>query len=81
MLNISEDYAKDYNILFNIFKVKLIFFLMLLIVTTFYVSSDIYYVQQCVHLGTTIVSDISIKCIDNVVKYMHGMVPGVDTRK
>ena len=55
MLNISEDYAKDYNILFNASKSKLCILKKndvncydLLFMSN---GSKINYVQQCVHLG------------------------------
>ena len=58
MLNICEDYAKDYNILFNASKSKLMYFGKndvnchdVLFMSN---GSKIDYVQQCVHLGTTI---------------------------
>ena len=71
MLNICEDYAKDYNILFNASKSKLMYFGKndvnfhdLLFMSN---GSKIDYVKQCVTLGTTIFSDISIKNIDSAV--------------
>ena len=71
MLNICKDYAKDYNKLFNASKSKLMYFGKndvncheLLFTSN---DSKIDYVQQCVHLGTTIFPDISIKNIDSAV--------------
>ena len=51
MLNVCEDYAKEYNILFNASKSEL----------------QIDYVEQCVHIGTVPYSDISIRNINNAV--------------
>ena len=65
MLNVCEDFAKDYNILFNASKSKLMYFGKdnlncenLLCMSN---SSSIEFVEQCVHLGTKIYSDISKK--------------------
>ena len=70
----SEDYAKEYNILFNASKSKLMHFgknyydgQNVLHVSN---CSKIDYVEQCVlcvHLGTTLYSDISIRNINNAV--------------
>ena len=75
MLNICEDYAKDYNILFNDSKSKLMYFGKndvnchdFLFMSN---GSKIDYVKQCVHLGTTIFSDIYIKNIDNAVNDLY----------
>ena len=75
MLNICEDYAKNYNILFNASKSKLMYFGKndvnchdLLFMSN---GSKIDYVKQCVHLGATIFSDISIKNIDNAVNDLY----------
>ena len=69
MLNVCEDFSKDYNILFNASKSKLMYFGKdnlhcenLLCMSN---SSSIEFVEQCVHLGTKIYSDISKKNIDN----------------
>ena len=65
MLNVCEDnYVKKYNILFNAFKSKLMHFGKNYFggqhVLHMSNSSKIDYVEQCVHLGTTLYSDISI---------------------
>ena len=60
MLNVCEDFAKDYNILFNASKSKLMYFGKnnlncenLLCMSN---GSSIEFVEQCVHLGTKIYS-------------------------
>ena len=65
MLDVCEDYAKEYNILFNASKSKLMHFgnnyfdaQHVLHVSN---GSKIDYVEQCVHLGTTLYSGISIR--------------------
>ena len=73
LLNVCEDYAKEYNILFNASKSKLMHFgWIILMHSMFYIiitsnGSKIDYVEQCVHLGTTLYSDISIRNINNAV--------------
>ena len=63
------DFAKDYNISFNASKSKLMYFGKdnvncenLLCMSN---GSSIKFVEQCVHLGTKIYSDISMKNIDS----------------
>ena len=68
-LNVCEDFAKEYIILFDASKSKLMYF------GENYLDgqhalhmsngSKIDYVEQCVHLGTTLYSDISIRNINN----------------
>ena len=71
MLKICEDYASDYNIIFNAKKSKLMHFGRNKInsKTTIYMANGctIDYVEQCVHLGTIIHSDITRKNIDSAV--------------
>ena len=71
MLNVFEDYAKEYNILFNASKSKLMHFGKKYFdaqhVLHMSNGSKIDYVEQCVHLGTTLYSDISIRNINNAV--------------
>ena len=71
MLNVCEDYAKEYNILFNAPKSKLMHFGKRYFGEqhVLYMSngSKIDFVEQCVHLGTTLYSDISIRNINNAV--------------
>ena len=71
MLNVCEDYAKEYNILFNAPKNKLMHFGKNYFGEqhVLYMSncSNIDFVEQCVHLGTTLYSDISIRNINNAV--------------
>ena len=73
MLNVCEDYAKEYNILFNASKSRLIHFgnnyfdAQHVLHTCMSNGSNIDYVDQCVHLGTTLYSDISIRNINNAV--------------
>ena len=71
MLNVCEDYAKEYNILFNASKSKLMHFRKNYCdaqhVLHMSNGSKIDYVEQCVHLGTTLYSDISIRNINNAV--------------
>ena len=71
MLNVCEDYAKEYNILFNVSKSKLVHFgktcfdgQLVLHMTN---GRKIDYVKQCVHLETTLYSDISIRNSNNAV--------------
>ena len=56
MLNVCEDYAKEYNILFNASKSKLMHFGKNYFdaqhVLHMSNGSKIDYVEQCVHLGT-----------------------------
>ena len=75
MLNVCEDFAKDYNILFNPSKSKLMYFGKnnlncenLLCMSN---GSSIEFVEQCVHLGTKIYSDISKKNIDNATNDLY----------
>ena len=75
MLNVCEDFAKDYNILFNASKSKLMYFGKnnlncenLLCMSN---GSSIEFVEQCVHLGTKIYSDISNKNIDNATNDLY----------
>ena len=75
MLNVCEDFAKDYNILFNASKSKLMYFGKnnlncenLLCMSN---GSSIEFVEQCVHLGTKIYSDISKKNIDNATNDLY----------
>ena len=68
MLNVCEDYAKEYNILFN--ASKLHFgknYLDAQHVLHMSNGSKIDYVKQCVHLGTIVYSDISIRNDNNAV--------------
>ena len=71
MLKICEDYASDYNIIFNAKKRKLMHFgrNKMNIKTTISMANGytIDYVEQCVHLGTFIHSDITRKNIDSAV--------------
>ena len=71
MLNVCEDYAKEYNILYNASKSKLMHFGKNYFdaqhVLHMSNGSKIDYVEQCVHLGTTLYSDISIRNINNAV--------------
>ena len=71
MLNVCEDYAKEYNILFYASKSKLMHFGKNYFdaqhVLHMSNGSKIDYVEQCVHLGTTLYSDISIRNINNAV--------------
>ena len=67
--------TKDYNILFNASKSKLMYFGKdnlncenLLCMSN---CSSIEFVEQCVHLGTKIYSDISKKNIDNATKDLY----------
>ena len=75
MLNVCEDFAKDYNILLNASKSKLMYFGKnnlncenLLFMSN---GSSIEFVEQCVHLGTKIYSDISKKYIDNATNDLY----------
>ena len=75
MLNVGENFAKDYNILFNASKSKLMYFGKnnlncenLLCMSN---GSSIEFVEQCVHLGTKIYSDISKKNIDNATNDLY----------
>ena len=71
MLKISGDYASDYNIIFNTKKIKLMHFgrNKMNIKNTISRANGcpIDYVEQCVHLGTIIHSDITRKNIDSAV--------------
>ena len=71
MLNVCEDYAKECNILFNASKSKLMHFgnnyFGVQHVFQMFNGSKIDYIEQCVHLGTTLYSDISIRNINNAV--------------
>ena len=71
MLNTSEVYAKDYNILFNAKKCKLMYFGRNNINTNNMMSMSngtrIDFVEQCTHLGTIIYSDITRKNVDFAV--------------
>ena len=71
MLKICEDYASDYNIIFNAKKSKLMHFGRdkMNIKTTISMANGciIDYGEQCVHLGTIIHSDITRKNIDSAV--------------
>ena len=71
MLKICEDYASDYNIIFNAKKSKLMHFGSNKMNTKTTISMangcTIDYVEQCVHLGTIIHSDITRKNIDSAV--------------
>ena len=71
MLNIYEDYAKERNILFNVTKSKLMYFVKNYFggqhALHMHTCSKIDYVEQCGHLGTTLYSDISIRNINNTV--------------
>ena len=75
MLNFCEDFAKDYNILFNASKSKLMYFgednLNCENVLCMSNGSSIECVEQCVHLGTKIYSDISQKNIDNATNDLY----------
>ena len=71
MLNVWEDYAKEYDILFNASKSKLMHF-----GKNYYDGQNVLhvsncikidYVEQCVHLGTILYTDISIRNINNAV--------------
>ena len=75
MLNVCEDFAKDYNILFNASKNKLICFGKdnincenLLCMSN---GSSIAFVEQCLHLGTKFYSDISKKNIKNATNDLY----------
>ena len=69
MLKICEDYASDYNIIFNAKKSKLMDFGRNKMNTKTTISMangcTIDYVEQCAHLGTIIHSDITRKNIDS----------------
>ena len=72
MLNTCEAYAKDYNILFNAKKRKLMYFGRNNINTNNMMSMSnvrtrIDFVEQCTHLGTIIYSDITRKNVDFAV--------------
>ena len=71
MLKICEDYASDPNIIFNAKKSKLMYFgrNKMNIKNTISMANGctIDYVEQCVHLGTIIHSDITRKNIDSAV--------------
>ena len=71
MLNVCEDYAKEYNILFNTSKSKLIQFGKNYFdaqhVLHMSNGSEFDYVEQCLQLGTTLYSDISVRNINNAV--------------
>ena len=75
MLNVCEDFAKDYNILFNASKSKLMYFgknnLNCENQLCMSNGSSIAFVEQCVHLGTKIYSDISKKNIDNATNDLY----------
>ena len=75
MLNVCEDFAKDYNILFNASKSKLMYFgknnLNCENLLYMFNGSSIEFVEQCVHLGTKIYSDISKKNIDNATNDLY----------
>ena len=66
-LNVCDDYVKEYNILSNASKSKLMYFGKNYIggqhVLHMSNRSKIDYVEQCVHLGATLYSHISIKNI------------------
>ena len=71
MLNVCEDYAKEYTILFNASKSKLMHFeknyfggQQVLHMSN---GSKIDYVEQWVHLETTLYSDIYIRNLNNAV--------------
>ena len=71
MLNVCKDFAKDYNILFNVSKSKRMYFGKnylncenLLKVLCMSNGSSIEYVEECVHLGTKIYPNISKINID-----------------
>ena len=84
MLNVCEDYAEEYNISFNASKSKLMHFGKNYFdaqhVLHMSNGSKIDYVEQYVHLGTTLYSDISIKNINNAVNdlFMRTNNPMVD---
>ena len=67
----SDDYAKKYNILFNASKSKLMYLGKNYFggkhVLHMSNGSKIDYVEQCVHLGATLYSDISIRNIHNAL--------------
>ena len=71
MLNVCEDFANEYNILSNASKSKLMYYGKKYFdgQHALHMSngSKIDYVEQCVHLGTTLYSDISIRNINNAV--------------
>ena len=71
MLNTCEPYAKDYNILFNAKKSKLMYFGKNNINTNNMMSmsngTKIDFVEQCTHLETIIYSDITRKNVDFAV--------------
>ena len=71
MLKICEDYASDYNTIFNAKKSKLMHFgrNKMNIKKTIFMAKccTIDYVEQCVHLGTIIHSDITRKNVDSAV--------------
>ena len=71
MLNTCEAYAKDYNILFNAKKSKLMYFGRNNINTNNMMSMSnstrIDFIQQCTHLGSIIYSDITRKNVDFAV--------------
>ena len=71
MLNTCEVYAKDYNILFNAKKSKLMYFGRNNINTNNMMSMSngtmIDFVEQCTNLGTIIYSDITRKNVDFAV--------------
>ena len=74
MLFLCEQYAIDYKIMFNSKKSKFMCFQKKSDMTTDFNNcismkdgSSIEYVKECVHLGNTIYSDISLKCIDGSV--------------
>ena len=66
-----EAYAKDYNILFNAKKSKLMYFGRNNIITNNMMSMSngtrIDFVEQCTHLGAIIYSDITRKNVDFAV--------------
>ena len=72
MLNVCEDYAKEYTILFNASKSKLMHFeknyfggQQVLHMSN---GSKIDYVEQWVHLETTLYSDIYIRNLNNTIQ-------------
>ena len=75
MLNACEDFATDYNILFNASKMKLMYIGKnnlncenLLCMSN---GSSIEFVEQCIHLVSKIYSDISKKNIDNATNDLY----------
>ena len=67
MLSACEDYAKEYNILFNASKSKLMHF-----GNNYFDEQHVLHMSncskiECEHLGATLYSDISIRNINNAV--------------